>query len=296
MGAKPSTKAEQPELSQALPIASATLDAASLDDRAFAALVLAEVDGVASDAERAVLEADRRRWEWHVEDLLDDVEDGLDAVRERLTGPERAQVVADFEAERLDLVRALRRARGMAEDADDGLDQYGDGAQGGQRQGEDAPVEDGVARLQLSWSAGRLVAWAAGPGADPLDRPALSTFLDEVGAGGPAWAPHASVQIPGGPNASGLAVPVGDILGWLAAVQDRAADERLAASVQWFAAVSVWAVELVAKGSMVPLLKQKRKRRGSGDKNRLVHVRWTPALVDANRDGADVICNVSRTW
>lgn len=267
------------QIAGTLPIESATLDAVHLNDRAFAALVQAELDGRASDEERALLEADRRRWEWLVEDLLDEVEDALDAVRERVKGPERLQVLADFEAERHDLVRALRRARGVPEDADDGLEDDGGAAADAER--DDA--EDGVARLQLSWSAGRLVAWAAGPGADPLDRPALTTFLDEVGAGSPEWAPHASVQIPGGPNASGLAVPVGDILGWLAAVQDRAADERLAASVRWFSAVAVWAVELVAKGSMVPLLKQKRKRRGSGDKSRLVHVRWTPALVDANR-------------
>ena len=271
----PTEEAEQQIVDEILSID--TAGATALDHRGFAALVQAEVDGRATDEQRALLEADRRRWEWLVEDLLDEVEDALDAVRERVKGPERLQVLADFEAERHDLVRALRRARGVPEDADDGLED--DGGADAEREA----VEDGVARLQLSWSAGRLVAWAAGPGADPLDRPALSTFLDEVGAGGPAWAPHASVQIPGGPNASGLAVPVGDILGWLAAVQDRAADERLAASVQWFAAVSVWAVELVAKGSMVPLLKQKRKRRGSGDKNRLVHVRWTPALVDANR-------------
>ena len=244
------------------------------------ALVQAELDGRASAEDRALLEADRRRWEWVVEDLLDEVEDALDAVRERLRGAERAQVLADFEAERHDLVRALRRARGVPEDADDGLDRYGD---------DDAPdapatpAEDGVARLQLSWSAGRLVAWAAGPGAEALDRAGLTAFLDEVGAGAPSWAPHASVQIPGAANAAGLAVPAGDILGWLAAVQDRADDERLGASVRWFSAVAAWAVELVAKGSMVPLLKQKRKRRGSGDKNRLVHVRWTPALVDAAR-------------
>ena len=257
-----------------------TAGATALDPRAFEALVQAELDGRASEADLAVLEADRRRWEWVVEDLLDEVEDGLDTVRQRVNGPERMQVLADFEAERHDLVLALRRARGVPEDADDGLEDDGPAATGA---APDVEADDGLARLQLSWSAGRLVAWAAGPTAAPLDRNGLAAFLDEVGAGAPPWAPHASVQIPGGPNASGLAVPAGDILGWLAALADRNEDERLGASVRWFSAVAAWAVELVAKGSMVPLLKQKRKRRGSGDKSRLVHVRWTPALVDANR-------------
>ncbi len=262
-----------------MPIDSPTL-AAPLDQRAFAALVQAELDGYATDEQRALLKADRRRWEYAVEDLLDDVEDGLDSVRRSLSGPERNQVVADFEADRHDLIRALRRARGVPEDADDGLD---DGPDDHREPAAATVVEDGVVRLQLSWSAGRLVAWGGGAHADPLDRTALAAFLDEVGAGSPPWAPHASVQIPAGPNASGLAVPVGDILGWLAAVKDRSEDDRLGASVRWFSAVAVWAVELVARGSMVPLLKQKRKRRGSGEKNRLVHVRWTPALVDADR-------------
>ena len=257
-----------------------TAGATALDPRAFDALVQAELDGRASEADLAVLEADRRRWEWVVEVLLDEVEDGLDTVRQRVNGPERMQVLADFEAERHDLVLALRRARGVPEDADDGLEDDGPAATGA---APDVEADDGLARLQLSWSAGRLVAWAAGPTAAPLDRNGLAAFLDEVGAGAPPWAPHASVQIPGGPNASGLAVPAGDILGWLAALADRNEDERLGASVRWFSAVAAWAVELVAKGSMVPLLKQKRKRRGSGDKSRLVHVRWTPALVDANR-------------
>ena len=259
--------------------------AARIDEHAFAALVQAELDGHATDEQVALLEADRRRWEDAVEDLLDEVEDGLDSVRQTVSGPERLQVLADFEAERHDLVLALRRARGVPEDADDGLDgDSDDDHRSGAGAGNPTPpAKDGVALLQLSWSAGRLVAWGAGANADPLDRSTLTTFLDEVGAGSPPWAPHASVQIPGGPNASGLAVPVGDILGWLAAVNDRSDDDRLAASVHWFSAVAVWAVELVARGSMVPLLKQKRKRRGSGEKSRLVHVRWTPALVDANR-------------
>ena len=53
----------------------------------------AELDGRASTEELALLEADRRRWEWVVEDLLDEVEDGLDTVRQRVNGPERMQVL-----------------------------------------------------------------------------------------------------------------------------------------------------------------------------------------------------------
>ena len=245
------------------------------DPVAFHALVEAEADGRATDAQIAALEADRVRWQDVVEDLLDEVEDGLVSVRS-LAGPERAQVVADFEAERTALLAAFRRAAGLPPEAETDLDLDEDA-------GADGPAaNDGVARLQLSWSAGRLVAWAAGAGAAPLDRAGLSDLLDAVAAGSPPWAPHASVPVPTGPAAAALAVPVGDILGWLAAVGDRP-DTQLGASVRWFSAVTVWAVELVARGSMVPLLKQKRKRRGSADKTRLVHVRWTPALVDANR-------------
>src|SRR5699024_11376629 len=37
-------------------------------------------------------------WRWALEDLLEEAEDNLESVR-RLEGPERHQVVADFEAE-----------------------------------------------------------------------------------------------------------------------------------------------------------------------------------------------------
>ncbi len=53
------------------------------------------------------------------------------------------------------------------------------------------------------------------------------------------------------------------------------------------ARVAVWAVELTARGAMVPLLRQRRRRRGTASSSRAsFSVRWMPALVDAGRCNA----------
>ena len=68
------------------------------DARALEAAAWAAASGTATSEQLATLEADPRRWRDALEDLLEDPEDRLEAVR-RLTGPERLQVVADFEGE-----------------------------------------------------------------------------------------------------------------------------------------------------------------------------------------------------
>jgi hypothetical protein len=63
----------------------------ALEDAAWAA-----AEGTATQDQLARLEADPKGWRRTLERLLDDVEDQLDDVR-HLSGPERDQVVADFE-------------------------------------------------------------------------------------------------------------------------------------------------------------------------------------------------------
>jgi len=64
--------------------------------------------GHATDEQLSWLEADRAGWRRALEHLLDDTEDSLDEVRS-LNGPERAQVVADFEEELARLEEEIRR-------------------------------------------------------------------------------------------------------------------------------------------------------------------------------------------
>ncbi|MGZ4680998.1 MAG: hypothetical protein ACXV8G_00880, partial [Acidimicrobiales bacterium] len=103
----------------------------------FEVLVDAEAAGEASAADRALLEAHKDLWRDTLERLLDETEDGLDSVR-NLTGPERDQVVADFEQERDRLATALARLIGVP----------APGA-GPKATGALLPVS----RLQVSWSA-----------------------------------------------------------------------------------------------------------------------------------------------
>ena len=65
---------------------------------ALEAAAWAAADGVATDADLALLERDPLVWRRQLEVLIDDTEDALDHVR-KLRGPERGRVVADMEAE-----------------------------------------------------------------------------------------------------------------------------------------------------------------------------------------------------
>ena len=133
----------------------------------------AAADGSATPAQLDLLEADPGRWRHTLELLLDDTEERLAAVR-RLGGAERAQVVADFEAE-LDLLDA----------AYDRL------------VGADGPVDAitaepaGEVRLQASWAEGRIVVWAAGPGTVPDSSDELADRLEAIGGPTLGWEPHA---------------------------------------------------------------------------------------------------------
>jgi hypothetical protein len=234
----------------------------------FEALVTADASGEATSDERARLEAAPERWQAALEHLLDDTEEELGKLR-RLSGLERLQVVADFEAERDRLAVALARLTGAPLSAELEL-------------GTEPP------RLQATWSPGALVVWVAGPTADPVGVDELRAWLAEAEAPTTGWEVHAGVPRLGGDKAPALAAPLPGVLGWLAHVsaEDEASD--LGASVRWIAELAAWAVELVAQGRMVPQLSYRAPGRGGGDKanpNEAVEaaVSWAPALVDPKR-------------
>ena len=246
----------------------------------FEALVTADASGEATADERAQLEAAPERWQAALEHLLDDTEEELGKLR-RLPGPERSQVVADFEAERDRLAVALARLTG-------------------------APISPELEmateppRLQASWAGGDLVVWVGGPTGAPVGVDELRAWLAEAEA--PTDRLGRAPRCPGarcrpGPGA-GRAVAV--VLGWLAHVSAEEEASDLGASVRWVADLAIWAVELVAQGRMVPQLSYRTANRGSdkggsqkngsekASPNEPVEaaVQWVPALVDAKRLGA----------
>src|SRR6266540_5069809 len=221
------------------------------------AAVWAVAEGTASDDQRALLEADRRGSLRTVERMLDETADRLDAVR-RLTGPEREQVVADFEEELAGLEAAYEILTGASGNGHTGSDPIGE------------------VRLQASWSGGRVVVWAAGPRTVPATNDELADRLEAIGGPAVGWAVHAGVPLPGGIRAEAVSIPVAEALGWLVAVGAGLGGEGVGSSVRWLGRMAVSAVRLVARGAVVPTL-QRVPRAESRTVD--LAVRWRPALI-----------------
>ncbi|HEV3496547.1 MAG TPA: SNF2-related protein, partial [Actinomycetes bacterium] len=176
-----------------------------------------------------------------------------------IPGPERDQVVADFERERSLLASALGRLNGVRPEIAN--EKNLDGA--------------GEVRLQASWSDGRVVVWAAGPGTDPVSDEELAERLDEVDAPAGGWWPHDPVAIPAAADrVPARAIGVSQVLGWLVTVGAHDRPDGVGSSVVWLGRVAVWAVDFVARGSIIPTLQST----GSS-----FAVRWAPALVDRGK-------------
>ena len=221
----------------------------------FDLLVEAEADGTATAEQLAVLDADRLAWGAALQRLLRAAEEFVVTARS-LQGDERDQVLADAQSDRRALSAAWDRFRRGERDGARGTE-AGDADLGAQRRDAATP---GVVRLQVSWSPGRVVAWAAGPGTAPADGESLMALLGAAGAPTAGWVRHAAIPLPGGGAADACAAPIGAVLGWLVAVGAGQVGDGVGASVRWLGSVAVWAVELTARGAMVPLLRQRKRQ------------------------------------
>ena len=91
-------------------------------------------------------------------------------------------------------------------------------------------------------------------------------MLTAASAPASGWTRHESVSLPGGARADALAIPVGDVLGWLVAAGADQVGDDIGPSVRWLGRVAIWAVELTAHGAMVPLLRQRKRSSGSAQR------------------------------
>jgi hypothetical protein len=229
--------------------------------RASESAVWAAAEGTASDDQIAVLEADLSGWRRILSQLLDEAEDSLDAVRQ-LNGPERAQVVADFE-EQFALLEAAYDRLVSSEDPTSAML---------------TAEPTGEVRLQASWTAGQIVVWAAGPNAEPEDNDALADRLEAIDAPSTVWSLHPDVPLGGGSRASALSMPINEqSLGWLVAVGAGEPQPGIGASVTWLGRVAIEAVRLVTRGSVAPTLPGVKGPQG---RTLELGVKWMPALVD----------------
>jgi hypothetical protein len=180
---------------------------------------------------------------------------------ERLTGPEREQIVADFTSTLREL-EALHDllSRPLGTVAADVLAEVA-----------------GEVRLQASWSTGTVVVWAAGPKSAPETNDQLADRLEAIGGPSLGWAVHPGVQLPSGARAEALSIPVRDALGWLVAVGTGLGRAGVGSSVAWLGRVAVEGVRLVAAGAVAPAVAVERSAEGR-QPNARVH--WEPALLD----------------
>ena len=237
------------------------------DRESLRALAVTAAAAEATAEQLAVLEADRHAWLRTLDDLLDETEDALDALRSSKR-PEREQAIGDLEAERKRLLAAIDLLVGTT------------------RTDAAGPVMEaaGEVRLQLSWQAGRVVAWAGGPGVEPLGRDELIDLMARADAPRGGWADHDPVPVPGTGPAHALATDVGSVLGWLVAVGADTTEPThgcCGSSVEWFGRLATWAVRLVAKGAIVPSLRVDTSGGKPSPNSSAEHfVRWRPALVE----------------
>ncbi|MEO7397424.1 MAG: SNF2-related protein, partial [Ilumatobacteraceae bacterium] len=222
----------------------------------------AVAEGRATAAELALFQAEPDTSQRMLLRLINDTEDNLASVR-GLPGDERDQIVADFEDELAKLESILAS---LVPAADAGTDVVGEVV--------------GEVRLQASWSNGKVVVWAAGPGTAAATNAELADRLEAIGGPAVGWAPCPSVQLPSGIHAEALAIPVKEALGWLIAVAAGLGRTGVGQSVVWLGRAALEGVRLVARGAVVPALRFDKK-----PQSRFVDasVRWMPALLDDSK-------------
>ncbi|HUG84762.1 MAG TPA: DEAD/DEAH box helicase [Euzebya sp.] len=252
------------------------------------------LDGVASDRDLTLLEANEPEWIIALGHLLKLADADLDRVRSNVHGPERPLVLEDFESDRARIAEVLAEISGQDVPGTDGADRDGASPGAPDKQPVTADVEDdtgerdedeedepaGVTALQLTWDDGHIVAWAAGNRSAAADTDDLMGRLADSGGGSMPWQPHPGIPLPDGSTAPALTAPIKMALGWLVSMRTAHADEAIAPSTTWLALAAGLAVRLVAQGRMVPQLRKVPTAGRTQTGRAEFQVTWMPALID----------------
>ncbi len=248
------------------PTPTATLDPNLALSEDFTDLVRRHVDGWATAEELELLKANERVWVRALYRLLDDVAESIDDVWATMRGSQRATVMADLEADYRAIDGVLAGLVGSPLDPQ------------AEKSGS------GLVELQLSWVPGRVIAWAAGPDAQPESAEMVRARLDDLGAATVDWESYyRTVKLAGKGRANTVSAPVESYLGWLVALGNTAGEEGIGTSVVWLGLVAALAVRLTAQGRFVPQVKKiHRYRQGKDIRSDTgsFAVHWAPALVE----------------
>ncbi len=151
------------------------------------------------------------------------------------------RTIAEAAAEALRDEAALAAGETDEDDDDDGDD-------------DAAAVPAGVPALQGSLAGDSLVLWAGAHGTPPAAGEELMGLIGEAGGDQLPLAEHPGVRIPGGAVAAARSVDLGSSLGWLVAVAAGHVGHDAGPSLGWLGRMAVFAVDLVARGQVVPTL------------------------------------------
>ena len=247
-------------------------------------LVRAHLDGLASQADVALLEQHEDDWVFELERLLDEAEDALDRVRRTVRGPERDLVVEDFENEYWRIENLLVEITGEEAEYEPEPEPRPAPRQQAEPEPEDEPAEPSPPKLQLSWARGRVVAWFAGQGTPPEPTDIVMDHLKAAGVTGNGWEPDEPVFVEKSDPAPALQAPIAATLGWLVGLGSGPAPEAesLAPSAKWLGLVAALAVRLAAQGRMVPQVEKVEGAENRKGNKAEFAVRWLPALIDAD--------------
>lgn len=230
------------------------------------------LDEITTPDELAFLDEHRTLW---IEDLfkyLELTERAIANARKSYRGAERRTVLDDLnkEADRINTV--LTEILGPTPESDTTLEP--------RQQIETLanPV------LQLAWSDGRLIAWSAGYKTIPETHELIVERLSSHGANAIDWTPANDLQLPGDLHAPCVSAPIASTLGWLVSL-GALRDSGLSTTAIWMGLAAGTAVKLVIQGKMFPLLHEVGGTRNDDTNESLFHIRWAPALLDADLHG-----------
>ena len=229
----------------------------------------AEIDGDATPEQLAVLEADPVAWRASLLALLRDAEEHLASARS-LRGEEREQVIADLESEHRRLADGLgaphratsRRAGRPAR------------ARGSRRslvtrrpRRRDQRARRSNPASSRSRSRGSRVASSRGPRAGTRRRLPRDELADDAGRRrarrSSGWTRH-GVGAAAGRRAAPTRRRSRSVTCWAGWSRRARGRSRVSArACGGWAGVAIWAVELTARGAMVPFLRQRTRRGGS---------------------------------
>ena len=236
-------------------------------------IVQADLDGIATDTDRAVLEAHPTEWVSTLRSLRRRLDGTIGRLERELAGPERDLVLDDFYSERERIDTALHTLTGERPDTPTSP-----------RQTVKEPAENVAAvtltdtpQLQLTVTLDAIAAFSAAPTGASDDHAALRERLAAAGAPTQGWDEGPPVTLPAGDPAASVTAPIAHTLGWLASLDDTLDD--VGVSVHWLARAARLGVRVVAQGRMVPQM----EKVGDAPGNRSQFaVRWMPALLDAD--------------